>query len=141
VLRLLDEERSRGMHEHAYYATFGERVDRLTATLRAMVESLRADGHRVAAYAAAAKGVIMVGAAGLDHTLIDFVVDRNVHKHDKLLPGAQIPVRPVEALLEEMPAYTLLLAWNFKDEILKQQAEYRRRGGKFIIPVPWPEIV
>jgi SAM-dependent methyltransferase len=141
VLRLLEEERRLGMHEHGYYATFGERVGRLTGHLRSMIESLRAEGQRVAAYAAAAKGVIMVGAAGLDHTTIDFVVDRNVHKHGKFLPGARIPVRPVEALLEEMPAYTLLLAWNFKEEIFRQQAEYRRRGGKFIVPVPWPEIM
>jgi SAM-dependent methyltransferase len=141
VLRLLEEERSLGMHEHAYYATFGERVSNLTANLRGLVDSLRGEGQRVAAYGAAAKGVIMVGAAGLDDTLIDFVVDRNVHKHGKFLPGARIPVRPVEALVEDMPGYTLLLAWNFKEEIMRQQAAYRERGGKFIVPVPWPEVV
>ena len=59
----------------------------------------------------------------------------------KYLPGSRIVVRAPEALLEEMPEYTILLPWNFRDEILAQQAEYRARGGRFIVPVPRPEVV
>jgi hypothetical protein len=69
------------------------------------------------------------------------VVDRNVHKQGKYMPGQRLPIRSTEALLDAQPDYVLLLAWNFADEILEQQKEYRARGGRFIIPVPQPQLI
>jgi hypothetical protein len=57
------------------------------------------------------------------------------------MPGRHLPVRSPQALLDECPDYVLLLAWNYQKEVFDQQAEYRRLGGKFIVPVPWPVVV
>ena len=118
-----------------------ERVDRIRAGLVDQLRQLRGDGATIAAYGAAAKGSTLLNYMGIGTDLVDFVVDRNVHKQGRLMPGVHIPVRDTSALLEEQPDYVLMLAWNFKDEILSQQAEYRRRGGKFIVPIPNPEIL
>jgi hypothetical protein len=64
-----------------------------------------------------------------------------VHKQGKLMPGPNQPILDPAALLDERPDYVLLLAWNFADEIMEQQAEYRSAGGQFIVPVPVPRIV
>jgi hypothetical protein len=52
------------------------------------------------------------------------------------MPGMGIPIRPVEALLEEQPDIAVLLSWNFEVEIVKQQQTYLDRGGCFLVPVP-----
>jgi SAM-dependent methyltransferase len=138
---LLDEERNAGMTTAPYYATFAERVESLLEQVRAILRDLKTQGKGIAAYGAAAKGAIMLNALGLGADTYEFVVDRNVHKQGKRMPGVNVPILDPGELLSRMPDYTLILPWNFKDEILEQQAEYRKRGGKFIVPIPKPAIV
>ncbi len=83
----------------------------------------------------------MLNYVGLDHELLDFVVDRNTHKQGRYMPGVDLPILAPEALLERQPDYVVILPWNFRDEIIEQQQEYLSRGGKFIVPVPEPEVV
>ena len=74
--------------------------------------------------------------------LLDFIADRSALKQGRYTPGSHIPIVAPEALLHDpAPDDVLLLAWNFEDEILAQQAEFRRRGGRFILPVPEVRIV
>ncbi len=137
---LLGAEAAWGIGRSERYDTFGADAARIRRDLVAFVAQSRAAGRRIAAYGAAAKGATMLNYAGLTSRDIDFVVDRNTHKHGRFMPGAHVPILPVEALLERQPDDTLLLTWNFADEILEQQAEYRRRGGRFVIAVPRLEV-
>ncbi len=78
---------------------------------------------------------------GLGRDQVEFVVDVNDSKYGLFMPGVRIPIEPTKKLIEAKPDYTILLALDLADEVIAQQAEYRKQGGKFIIPVPELRLV
>ncbi len=141
VNRLLREEVAWGVDQFAFYQDFGRRVERLRFNLLSLLRQLQAEGRRIAAYGASAKGSTLLNYFGIGRETLEFVVDRSTVKQGRFTPGTRLPIYEPDKLLEDQPDYVLLLTWNFADEILAQQAEYRRRGGRFIIPIPELKVV
>jgi len=141
VKAILAEERELGLDGPAYYESFAERVRTLRTRLRDLVGQLKADGARIVGYGAAAKACTLLAYTGIGADQLECLVDKSTFKQGWYFPGNHLPVRSPDWLLESQPEYTLILPWNFADEIISEQAEYRRRGGKFIIPVPDPVVV
>ncbi len=141
VAALLAEEAGWGVQEWSAYATFAEQVEALRIELRKTLIGAKQAGQAIAAYGASAKGTTLLNYCGIDGSLVDFVVNKSPHKQGLYTPGTHLPILRTEALMDRRPDLVLLLAWNLADEILQQESEYRRSGGKFIIPVPSVQIV
>lgn len=139
--QLLDMERRNGILQQDALRHFSSQVHQIKLALRRLVFELKENGHSLAAYGAAAKGCTLLDYVGLGPEVIDFVADRNEFKHGLYMPGKNLRIVPPEEILQRMPDYLLLLSWNFLEEILQQQALYRDRGGKFLLPVPRPRVV
>ena len=141
VAARLAQERAYGLDRFDTFERFAEKTAQLKRALIERLRQLHAQGKRVAGYGAPAKGNTLLSFLELDASVIEYIADRSPLKQGRVTPGRHIPVVAPDRLLEDRPDYVLLLAWNFADEVLAQQAEYRRRGGRFIIPVPDVSIV
>lgn len=134
VATLLEEEQARRVNDPGGYAACASRFHRLMQALRARLAGLKSEGRRLAGYGASAKGSTLLNYCRLGRETLDFVADRSPHKQGRFTPGTHLPIVGPEQLLARRPDHTLLLTWNFAREILEQQQEYIRRGGKFILP-------
>jgi len=120
---------------------FAKRVESNKNELCVLLYKLKSEGKRIVAVSAPAKGMTLLNYCKLDRQVLDYVTEKSHLKIGSYTPGGHIPIYPDSKLLEDMPDYALLLAWNFATEIMKNNQEYIDRGGKFIVPIPSPTIV
>lgn len=141
VDELLEYERKEGFLSRQKYEAFARRVEGHRAAFLQLLNSVKSEGKRIAGYGAAAKANTLLNYCGVGPSVIEYISDKSPHKQGLYTPGMHIPVVPPEKIDADMPDYVVILAWNFADEVMRQQKAYAARGGRFIVPVPWPLIV
>ncbi len=130
-----------GFNRLQLYSNFGEQVKATKRKLLSLLIDLKNQGKRIAGYGAPGKGNTLLNYCGIRTDLLDYTVDRNPYKQGKYTPGTHIPILAPEKIQETRPDYVLILPWNLKDEITSQMSYIRDWGGRFIIPIPEPQII
>jgi len=141
VQALLDEERAAGLDRLDAYRNFDAQVKETKWRLLELLIGLKRASKTIAAYGAPAKGNTLLNYCGIRTDFIDYTVDRSPRKQGRLLPGTRIPVHSPERIFETRPDYVLILPWNIKEEILDQMKTISSWGGRFIVPIPIPEVL
>ncbi len=141
VQSFLTSEKKIGLQEEKIYHEYKKKIERNKVTLHTLLSKLKEKGNSIAGYGAPAKGNTLLNFFGVGDELLSYIVDDSHHKQGRYTPGKRIPVVSSEKLKTHPPDYLLIIAWNFAESIMKKNEEFRRHGGKFIIPVPSPKII
>lgn len=138
---LLALERERGFDRLDAYRDFASRVEHVKTTLRDLLGRLKEGGATIGGYGAAAKATTLLAYCEIGRETLEFVADKNEFKQGRFLGGNHLPIVAPTVVLERRPDYLLILAWNFAEEIMREQSEYARLGGRFVVPIPNPRVV
>lgn len=135
VKKFLDKEKKAGLNKLSSYHTLAKRILTSRNKLVAVLQSLKSKKMKIAAYGAPARGNTLLNYANIGPKLIDFATEELPLKIGLYSPGMHIPVKHIDDARKNPPDYYLMLAWNYKDQIIKKEPEFVKHGGKFIVPI------
>jgi len=136
VTELRAREQAAGFGNLETYSRFAEQVKETKRKLLEFLIRAKQNGKTIVGYGAPGKGNTLLNYCGIRTDFIDYTVDRSPHKQGMFLPGTRIPVFSPDRIRETRPDYLLILPWNLKDEIMRQNSYIREWGGQFVVPIP-----
>ena len=135
-------EKKYGITKIITYRNFSKKIYHLKKILRKKILILKNNNKIIFGYGASAKGNVLLNFCEMDNSILDFVTDTTKIKQGKFTPGTKIKIiNPKNRPNKSSEMIALLLAWNYKTAIIKNEKKFLRNGGKFLIPIPKPRIV
>ena len=141
LLRLKAYEEKLFSRRPSIYTQFAKNVRTVSLQLKRFIAKEVDDGKRIYVYGASTRGNTILQYCKLDHYLIEKATDANPEKWGRKTPGTGIPIVSKEEARKDKPDYFLVLPHHFLDEIRRQESDYLRSGGKFIVPLPKFKLV
>lgn len=139
VSEMLSEEENWGIKDFPIYEKFAERVAGVKTQILKILSELNANGHKVGAYGAPAKGNTLLNYLDVGPNDIIAAADNNDLKIGKLTPGSHIPIVGDDDFISKGISHALLLTWNYAAFFL-ENSDFIKSGNKFIVPFPEPYI-
>lgn len=141
VDKFINREIKLKLNQKVTYINFFINVHKNKLKLLILLNRLKEKNKIIAGYGAPAKANTLLNLCNIGPDMLDFIIDDSSWKQDLFTPGKRIPIVSSDKLYKNPPDYLLILAWNFADSIMEMHKEYKKRGGKFIIPFPKPKII
>ena len=136
VKDLLKFEADAGMKTVEFYNNFQGKAQKIKRTFLSYLLDCKAQGLKVAAYGAAAKGNTLMNYAGVTDDLLPYVVDRNPNKQGMFMPGSRIEIVDEDHMKRDRPDLIIILPWNLAPEISAQLEYIKDWNGVCVRFVP-----
>ncbi len=141
VTALRNKELKLGYDGRRVYASFSRELAGLKNELMAILTREAKAGKRICIYGASTRGLVVLQYCGITNKIIQAAVDKNSDKWGKYIVGTGIRVIPFDDYRKDPPDYLLVLPYQFKTEIIEQEREFLRAGGRMIFALPSVQIV
>ncbi|EKD94514.1 MAG: hypothetical protein ACD_26C00034G0049 [uncultured bacterium] len=141
VKKFIEFEKKKKLDVLQTYVDYSKSIEDNKKKLINILTDIKKDGKKIIAFGAPAKGNTLLTYFNITTNILDYIVDDSEYKHNLYTPGTHIPIYSPDRLKVDKPDYVFMLAWNFADDLMKRLKEFKKNGGKFIIPVPKPHII
>ena len=141
VNKILVEEKKFKLNEVKTYVSFYNKINNIKKKLLKILIKIKKNNQTIHGYGASTKGNVLLQYFDINHTLIDYVADRNPAKNNHYTPGTKIKIITEEKSRKFKPDFYLVLPWHFKKEILIREKKIIKNGTKFIFPLPNIQII
>lgn len=138
---LISLEEDRGLYKIKTYENFAKRLEKIKTELKNLLYKIKKDKKKIIGHGAPAKGNVLMHYFDIGKETLDYIVDSTPYKQGLFTPEKHVPIYSDEKLKTDEADYSLILAWNFSDEIMSKHRGFKKRGGKFIIPIPEVKII
>ena len=135
------KEKILGVNNFRFYDNFNKNVKNLKTSFQKFILNLKRNNKLIYAYGAAAKGNTFLNYMKINNKIVNFIIDKNKYKINKISPGGLIKIKSPHILNNDKPDYILILAWNIKHEIMNDLKKNFNFKKKFIISIPKLKIL
>ena len=130
INEFISNELEFGLTEYDTYLEFAKKVEQAKTNVNANIKKYKDQGLTLVGYGSPAKATTSLNYYGVKD--IDYIIEDNTLKHNKILPGVKIPIYSKDKLNEKLPDIIIVMAWNFVEEIKKNNQDLIDKGVKFI---------
>ena len=128
----LQQESKFGISNPETYVTFVKRLKSIKSNVNKNIRLLKSKYGKIAAYGSPAKATTSLNYFGIDNTIIDYTIEDNKLKVGKIIPGVNIPIMSKEYCYDNLPNVIIVLAWNFFEDIKRNNIDLIDKGVIFI---------
>jgi len=141
ISSILNQEKKYKLNSVNTYYKFFKKINLIKKKLNNLLKTIKNKNLTIHGYGASTKGNVLLQYFGLTNKFIHYIADRNPQKFNSYTPGTKIKIISEDSSRKMKPGYYLVLPWHFKNEILKRESKIRRKGTKFIFPLPELKIL